>query len=63
MIHRKYRTKDELNEYKGKDPIAQVLSIIMDQGWLDEKGVEKIEAKVKAKVNESIEFAETLSIA
>jgi pyruvate dehydrogenase E1 component alpha subunit len=54
----KYRTKDELNEYKGKDPIAQVLSIIMDQGWLDEKGVEKIEAKVKAKVNESIEFAE-----
>ena len=55
----KYRTKDELNEYKGKDPIAQILSVIMDQGWLDEKGVEKIEEKVKAKVNESIEFAET----
>ncbi len=54
----KYRTKDELNEFKGKDPIAQVLSIIMDQGWLNEKGVEKIEAKAKEKVNESIEFAE-----
>ena len=54
----KYRTKDELTEYKGKDPINQVLSIVTGQGWLDEKGIEKIEAKVKAKVNEAIEFAE-----
>lgn len=55
----KYRTKEEVNEYKGKDPISQVLSVIMNQGWLDEKGVDKIEAEVKAKVNESIEFAES----
>ncbi len=55
----KYRTKDELNEYKDKDPITQVLSIIMEEGWLDEKGVEKVEDRVKAKVDESIDFAET----
>jgi pyruvate dehydrogenase E1 component alpha subunit len=54
----KYRTKEEVNDYKEKDPIAQVLDVIMKNDWLDEKGVEKAEAKVKAKVDESIEFAE-----
>lgn len=54
----KYRTKEEVNEYKEKDPLAQVLNVIMEQGWLDEKGVEKAEAKVKAEVDEAVKFAE-----
>jgi len=54
----KYRTKEELNEYKEKDPIAQVLNVIMENGWLSEKGVDKMEAKVQALVEESIRFAE-----
>lgn len=55
----KYRTKEELNDYKDKDPITQVLSVIMNEGWLNDKEIEKIEAKIKAKVEESIEFAES----
>ncbi len=55
----KYRTKDELNEYKEKDPLAQILHTIMEQGWIDEKGVDKMEDKVKKLVEEAIEFAES----
>ncbi|MEZ4721027.1 MAG: pyruvate dehydrogenase (acetyl-transferring) E1 component subunit alpha [Flavobacteriales bacterium] len=54
----KYRTKEEVNEYKEKDPLTQVMSVLFEQGWLDEKGVDKIEAKVKKLVDDSIVFAE-----
>ncbi|GAB4377029.1 MAG: pyruvate dehydrogenase (acetyl-transferring) E1 component subunit alpha [Salibacteraceae bacterium] len=54
----KYRTKEEVNKYKEKDPLAQVQSVLMNAGWLDEKGVKEIEERVKDKVNESIKFAE-----
>jgi len=54
----KYRTKDEVNDYKSKDPITQVLEVIQSQGWLTEAGIKKIESKVKDQVNESIKFAE-----
>ena len=57
----KYRTKDELNEYKEKDPLTQVLKVISDRGWLDEKGIKKIEDEVKAKVAESVKFAEGIT--
>lgn len=54
----KYRTKDEVNEYKERDPLLQVLNVIYENGWLTEKEVEKIEAETKALVNESVRFAE-----
>ncbi|MEX2595486.1 MAG: pyruvate dehydrogenase (acetyl-transferring) E1 component subunit alpha [Salibacteraceae bacterium] len=54
----KYRTKDEVNEFKERDPIAQVMNTIMEQGWLSEADIKKTEAKVKAKVEESVKFAE-----
>ena len=54
----KYRTKDEVNAYKERDPLAQVLSKIMEQGWLTEADVKKIEGEVKAKVEASVTFAE-----
>jgi len=54
----KYRTKDEVNAYKERDPLAQVLSKIMEQGWLNEADVKKIEGEVKAKVEASVTFAE-----
>ncbi len=55
----KYRTKDEVNEYKERDPVSMVLKTIMDEGWLKEADVKKIEAEVKAQVQESVEFAES----
>lgn len=54
----KYRTKEEVNEYKEKDPIAQALNVIMENGWLTEKDVDKIEARVQKIVEESVRFAE-----
>ena len=54
----KYRSKDEVNEYKDKDPLNQVLNTILEQGWLKDADVKKIEAEVKAMVEESVKFAE-----
>lgn len=53
-----YRTKEEVNEYKGKDPIAQVLNTILTEGWLSEKEVETIEKETKELVAGSVKFAE-----
>jgi pyruvate dehydrogenase E1 component alpha subunit len=54
----KYRTKDELEAYKQQDPIERVLTTMRENGWIDDKGIEAMEAKVEAIVNESVKFAE-----
>lgn len=54
----KYRTKEEVEEYKSKDPIEQVLSVIAKNKWMNESDIEALEAKVKAIVDESVQFAE-----
>lgn len=54
----KYRTKEELEDYRTKDPIEKVKQTILDNGWLKEAQLEEIEAKVEQVVNESVEFAE-----
>lgn len=54
-----YRTKDEVKDYQtNHDPIDKVLKTLLDNKWIDEKGVEETEARVKALVDESIQFAE-----
>jgi pyruvate dehydrogenase E1 component alpha subunit len=54
----KYRTKEEVEEYKAKDPIEQVLAVIQKNKWASEAELEGIEAKVKSLVDESVQFAE-----
>jgi pyruvate dehydrogenase E1 component alpha subunit len=54
----KYRTKEELEEYKEKDPINQVLKTIMDNKWATEDQIEAINEKVRNEVEESVKFAE-----
>jgi pyruvate dehydrogenase E1 component alpha subunit len=54
----KYRTKEELEAYKQQDPIERVLTTMRENGWIDDKGIEAMEAKVEAIVNESVKFAE-----
>ena len=53
-----YRTKEEVKEYQQQDPIEKVLDTLKKNNWIDESGVEAIEAKVKALVDESVQFAE-----
>lgn len=54
----KYRTKQEVEEYKAKDPIEIVKSHIQKEKWADEAWFDEIAAKVKAQVEEAVKFAE-----
>jgi pyruvate dehydrogenase E1 component alpha subunit len=54
----KYRTKEEVEEYKAKDPIEIVKAHIQTEKWADEAWFEEIAAKIKAQVEESVKFAE-----
>jgi pyruvate dehydrogenase E1 component alpha subunit len=54
----KYRTKEEVEEYKKKDPIEVVKSAILKQKFADEKWFDEIEAKIEAEVLEAVDFSE-----
>ncbi|HWV71102.1 MAG TPA: pyruvate dehydrogenase (acetyl-transferring) E1 component subunit alpha [Pseudosphingobacterium sp.] len=54
----KYRTKEELEQYKERDPIASVKHAILENNYADEQWFEKEEAEVKRIVDESVKFAE-----
>lgn len=54
----KYRTREELNQFKGKDPIANLQMYIADQGHDFSKEYKEIGDKIKAIVDESVKFAE-----
>jgi pyruvate dehydrogenase E1 component alpha subunit len=54
----KYRTKEELEDYKSKDPIEQVKATILDRKIATEQELEEIDNKIKEQVNEAVKFAE-----
>ena len=54
----KYRTKEELAEYKAKDPVEMVRREILDNNIATEKELSTIETKVKEDVAECVKFAE-----
>jgi pyruvate dehydrogenase E1 component alpha subunit len=54
----KYRTKDEVEEYKQRDPVEVVKSTLVENGWASDKELEALDAKIAAIVEESVKFAE-----
>jgi len=54
----KYRTKDEVKEYKDKDPINILEKKMLNDKLASEADIKKIKADVKAEVDAAIEFAE-----
>ncbi|MBI1223542.1 MAG: pyruvate dehydrogenase (acetyl-transferring) E1 component subunit alpha [Bacteroidetes bacterium] len=54
----KYRSKEEVEEYKHKDPIEQVRKEILSKKWATEKDLDAIEDEIMNRVNESVEFSE-----
>lgn len=54
----KYRTREELEEYKLRDPIEQVKKTILDNGIATEEDLDTIDKKIKEQVDESVKFAE-----
>ncbi|MDH3710507.1 MAG: pyruvate dehydrogenase (acetyl-transferring) E1 component subunit alpha [Cyclobacteriaceae bacterium] len=54
----KYRTKEEVAEYKGQDPIEQVRATILSKKMASASKLEEIDKKIKQQVTEAVEFAE-----
>lgn len=54
----KYRTKDEVEEYKQRDPIQMVLKTILDNNFASQSDIDAINKRVNDKVIESVKFAE-----
>ncbi len=54
----KYRTKEEVEEYKNQDPIEKVKKVILEEKYASEQDLESIENKIEQIVNESVEFSE-----
>ena len=54
----KYRTKDEVEDYKEKDPITQVLNTIKENKLATDDQIKNMQSDVKQIVDESIAFAE-----
>ena len=48
----------EVEEYKNEDPIEKVLKTIIENKFATNAQIEKIQDRVKALVDESVEFAE-----
>src|SRR6059036_3678598 len=57
-LHGVYRTKDEVEEQKKKDPITQLTAKLKEDGALDQAGVDALDAEVRAEVEEAVKFAD-----
>jgi len=54
----KYRSKEEVDDYKDQDPISKVLRTILDNNFATEAEIAAIDAKIDSVVEESVKFAE-----
>ncbi len=54
----KYRSKEEVDEYKDQDPISKVLKTILENNFASQEDINAIDAKINALVEESVTFAE-----
>ena len=54
----KYRTKDEVKEWRQRDPIGLLEQKLLDSETLDEDGLQEIKDEFKEQVDEAVEFAD-----
>ncbi len=54
----KYRTKDEVEEYKDQDPIIKVRKTILENNFATEAALQEIDDKINGIVEASVKFAE-----
>lgn len=55
----KYRTKDEVKEYKDRDPIKIMELRLLKDKIANEDDIKKIKQNVKAEIDKAVEFAES----
>ena len=58
----KYRTKEEVDQYKDKDSIAKLVSDLMDMGHINEDGWKDMQKDIRDVVKQSIDAAEAAPV-
>lgn len=58
-VHGVYRTKEEVEEAKQKDPIRTLIDQLKDAGMLTDEELNAIDARVVEEINDAVEFAES----
>jgi pyruvate dehydrogenase E1 component alpha subunit len=54
----KYRTKEEVEEYKKLDPIETTLETILQKKYATQKQIDELHTKIDAEIDDCVEFAE-----
>ena len=57
-IHGHYRTKEEVEEHRKRDPIALWSRFLLDEGLMTEESIKGMDADVMAEVEDAYKFAE-----
>jgi pyruvate dehydrogenase E1 component alpha subunit len=57
-LHGVYRTKEEVEAQKQRDPISQLALKLTEEGALDQAGLDALDAEVRATVEEAVRFAD-----
>ena len=57
-VHGVYRTKEEVEEAKKKDPIRIFIDLLREHGMLTDDELNEMDAKVQAEVDDAAEFAD-----
>ena len=57
-LHGVYRTKDEVEEQKKKDPITQLAEKLKEEKVLDQAKLDAMDAEIHAEVEEAVKFAD-----
>ena len=57
-LHGVYRTKDEVEEQKARDPITNLAGKLKEDGVIDQQGLDAMDAGVMAEVEQSVKFAD-----
>jgi pyruvate dehydrogenase E1 component alpha subunit len=60
-LHGVYRTKDEVEEQKKKDPITQLAEKLKEDKVMDQAALDAMDAEIKAQVDEAVKFADESS--
>jgi pyruvate dehydrogenase E1 component subunit alpha len=57
-LHGVYRTKEEVEEQKKKDPITQLAEKVKEEGLMDQAALDALDAEIHAEVDEAVRFAD-----
>jgi 2-oxoisovalerate dehydrogenase E1 component alpha subunit len=60
---RRYREREEIEGWRQKDPIVRFEKYLKEAGLLDEEKKEEMSARIKAEIDEAVEYAENASYA